>query len=84
MSFAHDKVEAIRVAGKGSHSMDTHSQGTMLELYSKRVDEIMEEERIKAAENLGDENYGNITGDEIIGIEETQIDYENENDPETN
>lgn len=79
MSFAHDKVESIKaINGGGSGNSDKHSQATILQLYSTRVDEILEEQKKAAGDRLGDENYGDVSLDDIDGIGEIAMSYEEE------
>ncbi|MGL5715940.1 MAG: hypothetical protein ACRCX2_23190 [Paraclostridium sp.] len=79
MSFAHDKVEAIKVALKTANSYcntDRHSQGVLMELYKKRIDEIADEqkERVRVANN--DPGYGNVNMEDIEGIDELGLSFE--------
>lgn len=74
MSLAHDKVETIKALnGGGAGIGDKHSQSVVLELYSKRVDEIADEEIKRVAELTGDINYGKVCIDDIDGIDELSI-----------
>jgi hypothetical protein len=78
MSFAHDKVQSIQAtdsgAGRNSGITDTHSQGVIMELYKKRMDEIADEQIKRANQALSDMDAGEldplINADEIAGIEE--------------
>lgn len=85
MGAAHDKVEAIRLtmkAAKGSNNTDRHSQGVLMELYKKRVEEITDEEKFKAGQRIGDENYGNVSLDDIDGVDELGLSFEENKDEE--
>lgn len=73
MAFAHDKVESIKSI-KNSNK-DKHSQAVLVELYSKRLDEIAAEERKRVAETLGDD-MSDFNIDEIGGIDEIGISYD--------
>lgn len=75
MSFAHDKVEAIK-ALKNSVNTDKHSQGVLLQLYDKRIEEIVEEQKNRVKLETGDESFGDVDINEIEGIEELGISYE--------
>lgn len=85
MSFAHDKVESIKaMSGKGSGNSDKHSQTVLLELYSKRIDEIVDEQKQRVAMQTGDESYGSASMDEIEGIGELGMAFEEEEKNEEN
>lgn len=78
MIAAHDKVTTIQ-SNKGSAAgTDKHSQGTLLQLYGTRVEEIFEEQKQRVARETGDVNFGQIDIDAIEGIEETGISFEGE------
>ena len=81
MSFAHDKVESIKaMSGKGSGNSDKHSQSILLQLYSQRIDEIVDEQKQRVAQETGDEKYGDVTFDDIEGIGELDLAFgEDEN-----
>lgn len=77
MTFAHDKVESIKTSsepGKGSGITDTHSQGVIMELYKKRMEDIADEEIKRANKALEGMRVSElnpaINVDEIVGIEE--------------
>lgn len=79
MSFAHDKVESIRLTSKsgGATNSDRHSQGVIMELYKKRIDEINNEQKSDAAIRIGDnESFGDVSADDIEGIDELGISFE--------
>lgn len=77
MSFAHDKVESIKaMSGKGSGNSDKHSQSILLQLYSQRIDEIVDEQKQRVAQETGDEKYGDVTFDDIEGIGELGLAFE--------
>lgn len=75
MSFAHDKVEAIKNL-KNSSNTDKHSQSVLLELYDKRIEEIIQEQKNRVRQELGDDSFGNVSIDDIEGIDELGISYE--------
>lgn len=76
MSFAHDKVEAIKITNGnngGNVNGDRHSQSVLMELYKKRLDQIAEEQVNRANVALGGEEQGinpDVDPNEIVGIEE--------------
>lgn len=83
MGFAYDKVENIQnLKGVNANGgiTDEHSQGVLMELYSKRIDEIAAEQIEIANKNLSDTGMEvlerQIHPDEIAGIEDlgTNID----------
>ena len=79
MSFAHDKVESIKaMSGKGSGNNDKHSQSVLLQLYSQRIDEIVDEQKQRVSEITGDSSYGNVTFDDIEGIGELGLAFDEE------
>lgn len=75
MSFAHDKVEEIRAMSGRSGNNDKHSQEVVLQLYGKREEELIEENKRRVAEQTGDENYGNVKLDEIEGLDEIALNF---------
>ena len=82
MSFAHDKVEEIKSMSGRSGNNDKHSQEVILQLYGKRCDEIVQENKQRVAEITGDNDYGNINLDDIEGIDELGLNFEEENNQE--
>ena len=81
MSFAHDKVESIKaMSGKGNGSGDKHSQSVLLQLYSQRIDEIVDEQKQRVASITGDSDYGNVNFDDIEGIGELGLAYDQDED----
>lgn len=78
MSFAHDKVENIRINNKSlNSSTDRHSQSVLMELYKQRIDDITDEQKIRAANELGHEgSFGDVELDNIEGIDELGVSYE--------
>lgn len=81
MSFAHDKVESIKaISGKGSGNADKHSQSVLLQLYSQRIDEIIDEQKQRVSNETGDETYGNVSFDDIDGIDELGISFDEDNE----
>jgi hypothetical protein len=79
MVFAHDKVESIKVASNSSKSSDRHSQSILMELYKKRVDDVMTEQIERANKELkeaGIEPIVEIDANEIAGIEELGVSFE--------
>ena len=81
MSFAHDKVESIKaMSGKGNGGGDKHSQSVLLQLYSQRIDEIVDEQKQRVASITGDSDYGNVNFDDIEGIGELGLAYDQDED----
>jgi hypothetical protein len=80
MGFAHDKVESIKNTSQGKANTDTHSQSELLELYKKRVDEVMGEEKQRAnaeLESNGDSAMEDqVDPDDIAGIEELGVSFD--------
>lgn len=82
MSFAHDKVEAIKLGSSKSQSnTDRSSQQVLMELYKQRIDEIAKEQSERASKELVDKDqHGplniNISPDNIAGIEELGVSFE--------
>jgi hypothetical protein len=76
MAFAHDKVEMIKSSdtNKNNGITDTHSQGVIMELYKKRMEEIAEEQIKRSNEELSEMGIDGlnpeIDPDEIAGIDE--------------
>lgn len=76
MSSAHDKVEAIKAISDGSaggRTNDKHSQSVILNLYSKRVDEIVDEQKNMVRSETGDNKYGDVDINDIAGIEDLSV-----------
>ena len=89
MSFAHDKVEAIKlVNGSTSGNVvngDRHSQSVLMDLYKKRLDEVAQEQIERANKELTENADGEYPGisldidpNEIAGIEELGLSIEME------
>lgn len=76
MTFAHDKVEAIQQASTNKATSDKHSQEIILELYGNRVDEIIEENRKRIAEQTGDESFGQVDLDDVEGMDELGVSFD--------
>jgi hypothetical protein len=81
MIFAHDKLEQIKATGNSKTlSGDKHSQSVIMELYKKRVDDVMDEQVKRANAALKEAGIepidDNVDPNEIMGIEElgTNID----------
>lgn len=72
MSFAHDKVESIKLSNTSNTiNGDRHSNAVIMELYGQRVDEIAKEQLELSQKALNDPNLtSNIKPDEIDGLEE--------------
>jgi hypothetical protein len=77
MTSAHDKLDNIKA---GSSIGDKHSQGTLLELYKKRTDEIMSEQLARANEALTEAGIVPIdevlSPEEIAGIEDLGVNFD--------
>lgn len=76
MTLAHDKVESIKALSGGNGKVgagDSHSQGVVLELYSKRVDQIAQEQIDRVAKETQDIEYGKVNIEDIDGIDELAL-----------
>jgi hypothetical protein len=81
MTFAHDKVENIAVAGgKNGSIADKHSQTVLMELYKQRTDEIMNEQLVRANKELSAAGIEpieeKICAEDIAGIEDLGVSFE--------
>lgn len=73
MGYAHEK--ALEIQERKTTSKDKHSQGQIMELYRKRVDEAYSEQEAKDAENLNSISSEILEGmnDEILGLDELNV-----------
>lgn len=73
VTLAHDKLESMK-SGHGNNFMDQHSQTQIVELYKKRVEEVMEEQMERANRELIEAGIEPIDEDlipeQILGIED--------------
>lgn len=71
MGYAYDKVESIKNLKNGSS--DVHSKAVLLTLVNERMEDIVNEQKMRAAKELDDEDFGNVAVDDIDGIDEVTM-----------